>query len=88
MQAIGWTPLAMYQRLPDGDVHRMGVEETCPDEELILKTWGQFHAIQMRTPVQLPADVHGGDWWKAVWHFLYDRGLTMDVTPNRNGTLT
>jgi hypothetical protein len=74
MQAIGWTPLAMYQRLPDGGVHCMGVEKTCPDEDHCARTWGQFHAIQMRTPVQLPADVHPrGDWWAAVWQFLYDR---------------
>lgn len=82
MQAIGWTPLAMYQRLPDGGVHCMGVEETCPDEDHCVRTWGQFHAIQMRTPVQLASDVRPlGDWWNAVWHFLYERGLRVDVTP-------
>ena len=52
----------------------------------VRKNVEPVHAIQMRTPVQLPADVHEGDWWKAVWHFLIDRGLTLDVTPNRNRT--
>jgi hypothetical protein len=80
MQAIGWTPLAMYQRLPRGGVHCMGVEETCPDEDHCARTWGQFHAIQMRTPAQLP---NGGAWWNAVWHALYERGLRVDVTPGR-----
>lgn len=84
MQAIGWTPRAMFQRLEDGGIHCMGVEETCPDEELMVRTWAKFHAIQMRTPLQLPCDVHPlGDWWNAVWHFLYERGLTEDVTPGR-----
>ena len=81
MQAIEWTPLAMFQRLDDGCVHRMGVNETAPSEALCRETWGEFHAIQMRTPVQLPADVHPlGDWWDAVWHHLYDHGFREDVT--------
>jgi hypothetical protein len=71
-------------RLPDGGVHCMGVEETCPDEDHCARTWGEFHAIQMRTPVRLPADVHPrGDWWAAVWQFLYDRELRVDVTPSK-----
>ena len=49
----------MYQRLPDGGVHRMGVEETAGSEEAITRTWGKFHAIQMRTPVQLPMIIDG-----------------------------
>jgi hypothetical protein len=79
MQAIGWRPLAMFQVRRDRSIHCMGVTETAASEELILKTWGQFHAIQMRTPVQLGPD-GGGGWWEDVWQFLYDRGLREDVT--------
>jgi hypothetical protein len=82
MQAIGWSALAMYQRLPHGEVHRMGVNETAGSQERIENTWTKYHAISMRCPVQLPADVHPDqDWWKAVWHYLYDKGLRQDVTP-------
>jgi hypothetical protein len=80
MQAIGWTPLAMFQVRGDGSIHCMGVIETAP-QELAHKTWHQFHAIKMRTPIQFASDVRpAGDWWKAVWQFLYDRGLREDVT--------
>jgi hypothetical protein len=79
MQAIGWTPRAMFQRLDDGSIHRMGVSENA-SEELALKTWDKFHAIMVRAPIQRAADMPQGDWWKAVWQFLYDRGLREDVT--------
>lgn len=52
-------------------------------EEHIKATWTKFHAIQMRTPVQRAADYPPGDWWKAVWQYLYDQGLREDVTPQR-----
>ena len=84
MQAIGWTALAMYQRMPDGVVHRMGVNERAPIPNDTTESWRRYRAISMRCPVQLPADVHPDqDWWKAVWHYLYDRGLRQDVTPPR-----
>ncbi|MGB3445194.1 MAG: hypothetical protein WBA48_00670 [Xanthobacteraceae bacterium] len=82
MQAIKWRPVAMYQRMPDGSAHRMGVNESAPSPEEMTERWRKFHAIQMRCPVQLPADVHPDqDWWKAVWQYLYDKGLRQDVTP-------
>ncbi len=69
----------MFQRLKDGGVHRMG--ESAPDEEWVMKTWGKYHAISMRCPVQRADDLPPCDWWKEVWQFLYDRGLREDVTP-------
>lgn len=82
MQAIGWRPVAMYQRMPDGSAHRMGVNELAGGQDNIEKTWNKKHAISMRCPVQLPFDAHPDqDWWKAVWHYLYDKGLRQDVTP-------
>ncbi|MDR6306183.1 hypothetical protein GGQ85_003911 [Nitrobacter vulgaris] len=82
MQAIGWKPAAMFQRLKEGGVLRMGVIEKGPGEERMTETWGKYHAISMRCPVQLPMDVHPDQgWWKEVWQFLYDRGLREDVTP-------
>ena len=88
MQAIGWRPVAMFQRLDDGTIRRMGVEENAPDPDHVSRTWLKFHVISMRCPVQLPPDVHDGDWWKAVWHHLYDLGLVQDVTRPRRGSLT
>lgn len=83
MQAIGWRPVAMFQRLRDGGVHRMGVAERSPMAEGPLPTREKFHAIQMRTPVQLPMDVHPGGWWGQVWQSLYDLGFREDVaSPN------
>jgi hypothetical protein len=77
MQAIGWTPRAMFQVRRDGSIHCMG-STRLPRKNWPTK-WHQFHAIQVRTPVQLgPGE--GGEWWKAVWQFLYDRGLREDVT--------
>jgi hypothetical protein len=81
MQAIGWRPVAMYQQLDDGSVHRMGVAEYGGSEDWILKTWDRYHAISMRSPVKLPMDVHPGGWWGLVWQHLYDIGLREDVTP-------
>ena len=81
MQAIGWRPLAMYQRLEGGGVHCMGVAEYGGNEVSILKTWDKFHAISMRAPTQRPADLPQGDWWKWVWRYLYDKELREDVTP-------
>ena len=81
MQAIGWRPVALFQRLEDGSPHRMGVAEYGGSEDWILKTWDKFHAISMRAPVQLPMDVHPGGWWGLVWQYLYDMGLREDVTP-------
>ena len=48
MQAIGWRPVAMYQRLEGGGVHRMGVAEYGGDEASIQKSWVKHHAISMR----------------------------------------
>lgn len=84
MQAIGWTALAMYQRLDDGSIHRMGVTENA-SEEVIEATWGKFHAISMRTPVQMAADMPQGHWWSWVWQYLYDKGLRKDVTLTKEG---
>jgi len=82
MHAIGWRPLAMFQRCKDGSIHRMGVEENGGGRLNIENTWREFHAIQMRTPVQLPCDVNPvQDWWKWVWQHLYDNGARQDVTP-------
>ncbi|RXT48760.1 hypothetical protein [Bradyrhizobium betae] len=82
MQAIGWQPLAMFHWLPDGGVHRMGVNESPKPGICAVETWRKFHAIQMRAPVQLPTDVHPlKDWWLAVWEHLYDLGHREDVTP-------
>lgn len=86
MQAIGWRATAMYQRLDDGSVHRMGVNERAPSPEFMMEHWGRYHAISMRCPVQLPVDVHPDQhWWKAFWQYLYDKGLREDVTPPRAG---
>lgn len=85
MESIGWTPTAMFSRLKEGEILRMGVNESAPNEEWCSKTWGKFHAISMRCPVQSAYDLPQGDWWKEVWQFLYDRGLREEVTPpNRN----
>lgn len=82
MQAIGWRPVAMYQRMHDGSAHRMGVNETAGNQENIERTWNKKHAISMRCPVQYAVDAHPDqDWWKAVWQHLYDKGLRQDVTP-------
>ncbi|WP_024922011.1 MULTISPECIES: hypothetical protein [unclassified Afipia] len=81
MHAIGWKALAMYQRLPGGGVHCMGVEETGGDAERIASTWSRFHAIQMRMPSQRSSDFPPGEWWGAVWQHLYDNGHRLDVTP-------
>lgn len=82
LQAIGWRPVAMYQRLEDGGVQCMGVGECGQSEQHMLDTWRKYHAISLRTPTQLPFDVHPKqDWWEQVWHYLYDRGLREDVTP-------
>lgn len=82
MQGIGWSTLAMFQRMPDGSAHRMGVNERAPTPHDTTDSWRRYHAISMRCPVQLPADVHPDqDWWKAVWQYLYDKGLRQDVTP-------
>lgn len=84
MHVIGWRPLAMYQRLEDGTIHRMGVEENGGGRLNIENTWREFHAIQMRMPVQLPWDVHPDqDWWNWVWWYLYDKGEREDVTPKQ-----
>lgn len=84
MHAIGWRPLAMYQRCKDGTVHRMGVSENTPAELTVESTWGVFSAIQRRVPVQLAIDAHPDqDWWKWVWQYLYDKGEREDVTPAR-----
>lgn len=80
MLAIGWRPVATFQRIEDGGVHCMGVKESALDEEIILRTWNDFHAIQMRSPVQMPSDCPQGDWWKWVWQHLYNQGLREDVT--------
>ena len=81
MEAIGWRPIAMFQRLRDGGVHCMGVAEHSACEEQENRNWSQFHAIQMRVPVQRAADMQQGDWWRRVWQHLYDNGLREDVTP-------
>lgn len=85
MHGIGWRALAMYQRLPGGGVHCMGVEETGNDAEHITSTWGRFNAIQLRMPTQRSCDFPPGDWWGAVWQHLYDNGLRTDVTPTGEG---
>lgn len=79
MEAIGWRPIAMFQRDSDGEILSMGVNERCDGPEHASRTWLAFHAIQMRSPVQLPMDVHPGGWWGQVWQFLYDKGLREDV---------
>lgn len=85
MHAIGWKAIALYQRLPGGGVHSMGVEETGNDAEHIISTWHSFHAIQMRAPIQRSSDFPPGDWWGAVWQHLYDNGFRSEVTPSREG---
>jgi hypothetical protein len=85
MQAIGWQPRAMYQRLDDGSAHRMGVNESTTPGVSASETWSQFHAISMRTPIQRPSDYPAGDWWTDVWQHLYDRGFREDVTLDRPG---
>lgn len=86
MEAIGWRATAMFRHLKDGRIHRMGVNERGPSREAIERTWPSFHAIQLRSPVQLPFDAHPGGWWREVWQFLYDRGLREDVGINAEGT--
>ena len=81
MQAIGWRPVAMFQRLRDGSIHRMGVSETRPDKARHETSFLEFHAIQIRVPVQMG---NGADWWQQVWTHLYDKGLREDVTPARS----
>ena len=82
MHAIGWQPRAMFHWLPNGGVHCMGVDESAGPGVCASETWSKFHAIQMRCPVQLPTDVHPNqEWWSAVWHHLYDKGMREDVTP-------
>lgn len=84
LRTIGWNATAMYQRMPDGSVLRMGVNERAPSPAWMMETWEKYHAISMRSPVQHPVDVHPDqDWWKAVWQYLYDKGLRQDVTPPR-----
>lgn len=80
MQAVGWQHFAMFQQSDDGSADPMGVSENA-SEDLALKTWDKFHAIQMRMPAQRAADMPQGDWWKAVRQFLYDRELRDHVTP-------
>lgn len=82
MQAIGWRPVAMYQRLKNCGVHPMGVAEHA-DEAVIAKNWDKYHAISMRAPIQMAADMPQGNWWKTVWQHLYDNGLREDVTPKK-----
>jgi len=79
MQAIGWKAVAMYRALPTGDVLRMGVKEIGGSERRITETWRAHHAIQMRVPIQRAAELPQGDWWRAVWQYLYDKGLREDV---------
>ncbi|MBN9051780.1 MAG: hypothetical protein J0H78_20165 [Rhizobiales bacterium] len=85
MQSIGWRPVAMYQRLEGGGIHCMGVNEYGGGEENITETWGKYHAISMRMPVQRASDMPQGKWWSDVWQYLYDKGLREDVTPERVG---
>lgn len=80
MHAIGWKAVAMYQRLPSGDVLRMGVEEIGGSQKHITETWRAHHAIQMRMPIQRAGDLPQGDRWRAVWEYLYDKGLREDVS--------
>ena len=79
MQAIGWRPVAMYQRCADGSIRQMGVAEHARDRAAIHETLPKFHAIQMRAPVRRPADMPQNDWWKRVWSHLYDQGMREDV---------
>lgn len=87
MQAIGWRPVAMFCRRKDGSIYSMGVEEKGPGVEGTRNTWRKYHAISMRCPAQLSADVSRGHWWDEVWQFLYDRGLREDVTPPSKAVL-
>ena len=86
LQAIGWQARAMYQRLEGGRVHRMGVHEDAPSEDWLQETWGKYHAISMRMPIQMAADMPQGDWWERVWEYLYERGFREDVTPPKLAT--
>jgi hypothetical protein len=80
MHAIGWQPVAMYHRKRDGSIVRMGVDEGA-NEDNVMASWKEYHAISMRMPPQLPCDAHPHGWWEEVWHYLYDKGLREDVTP-------
>lgn len=83
MQAIGYRAVAGFQRLRDGAIHPMGVYEYAPSEDGEGRNWDKFHRLQMRTPIQMAADMPQGDWWKRVWEYLYEREFREDVTPKK-----
>lgn len=83
---VGISDNDVYQRLPCRWRALHGRRRYLPGSGSLRPDVGAVHAIQMRTPIQLASDARPlGDWWNAVWHVLYERGLRVDVTPNRNG---
>lgn len=80
MQAIGWRVYAAYRVGADGSVDMMGVYESA-NQEITHALWQQYHAIQIRIPVNYARGGSQPVWRKRVEAYLHERGLSENITP-------